>query len=171
MLNIKNGGAMKKIVVLMFIISIFSYSSTLNYNQVKDVNGITINRITKRPFTGMVKNKRDREFYKNGKPNGKWVTFYTNGNLKSIENWKDGKLHGKYILYSSNGEKYLETEYKKGMDNGDYKIFYSDGKLRIAGKLKKGKPIGSWRSYSMEYYDILERNALYASGKENAKKN
>ena len=57
------------------------------------------------------------------------------------------------------------------MDNGDYKIFYSDGKLRIAGKLRKGKPIGSWRSYTTEYYDLLERNVLYANGGENANKN
>lgn len=162
---------MKKIIVFMFIVSVFSYSSVLNYNQVKDVNGITISKKTKSPFTGMVKKQKDREFYKNGKPNGKWLYFYINGNLKSIENWKDGKLHGKYILYSSNGEKYLETNYKKGIDNGKYKIFYFDGKLRIAGKLKKGKPIGSWRNYTTKYYDVLEKNALYAIGEENAKKN
>ncbi|MFA6709196.1 MAG: toxin-antitoxin system YwqK family antitoxin [Fusobacterium sp.] len=162
---------MKKIFVLMFALSVFSYSSTLNYNQVKDVNGITINGSTKYPFTGMVKKGKNREFYKNGKPDGKWIYFYSNGNIKSIENWKDGKLHGKYILYSSNGEKYLETKYKKGLDNGNYKIYYSDGKLRIAGKLRKGKPIGSWENYTTEYYDILEENTLYANGEKNAKQN
>lgn len=151
---------MKKIVIFIFSISIFSYSVSLDYTQIKDINGITINRITKRSFTGMVRRKKDREFYKDGQPNGKWLSFYPSGHLKSIENWKKGKLDGKYILYRENGEKYLETRYTKGLDNGNYKVFYSDGKLRIAGKLKRGKAVGNWENYTVEYYTLLEKNKL-----------
>lgn len=145
---------MKKFfVVCMFLILCtlsFAKPQRLSKKQIKDVGDITISLIGNKPFTGMVVDGKDREYYVKGKPDGKWISFYENGKMKSIENWKDGMLHGKYILYNEQGKKVLETRYKDGIDNGKYAIYYSDGKPRILGQIKNGIPVGKWKKYSVD---------------------
>lgn len=141
-----------------FVIFIFSMLCTMSFakisqvskNQVKDVGDVTIFRIGNKPFTGMVADGKDREYYYKGKPNGKWIAFYDNGKIKSIENWKDGMLNGKYILYNERGKKILETYYKNGVDNGKYAVYYPDGKPRILGEIKNGTPVGKWRKFETD---------------------
>ncbi|MGL4935437.1 MAG: hypothetical protein ACRC51_08165 [Cetobacterium sp.] len=45
---------------------------------------------------------------KNSEPknlkNGKDLTYFENGSVKSEANYKNGKLHGVYTLYKNNGE-------------------------------------------------------------------
>ena len=103
---------MKKIFLLIILFNIFSisYSSKSVYEtQLIEKRGIVYYKNETTPFTGRVIFKKDRSYYLNGKPHGKWLIFYNNGNLKSIENWKNGKLYGKYILYQDNGLKIFET--------------------------------------------------------------
>ena len=103
---------MKKLFVFVFLIlctSGFAKIQKVSKGQIKDVGDITISLLEKEPFTGMVVDGRDREYYVKGKPNGKWISFYDNGKMKSIENWKDGMLNGKYILYNEReGKKFLK---------------------------------------------------------------
>lgn len=143
---------MKKLFSALIFLSLFTVCTaaqkSVYKNQIRDIGGITVSVNGNKPFTGMVKDGKDREFYVNGKPSGKWISFYSNGKLKSIENWKDGNLHGKYILYSENGKKILETSYKKGVDNGKYVIYYPNGKPHILGHIKNGKPNGKWKKYA-----------------------
>ena len=144
---------MKKLFVFVFLIlctSGFAKIQKVSKGQIKDVGDITISLLEKEPFTGMVVDGRDREYYVKGKPNGKWISFYDNGKMKSIENWKDGMLNGKYILYNEKGKKVLETCYKNGIDNGKYAIYYSNGTPRILGQIKNGVPVGKWKRYNAE---------------------
>lgn len=99
-------------------------------------------------YTGKAKENRDIFFFENGRARGKWITFYKNGNIKSIINWENGKLNGKYILYKSDGKKSLEIIYLNGKENGEYKAFYSNGNLRIKGEYTMGKPSGSWEYFN-----------------------
>lgn len=144
---------MKKLFVFVFLIlctSGFAKIQKVSKGQIKDIGDITISLFEKEPFTGMVVDGRDREYYVKGKQNGKWISFYDNGKMKSIENWKDGMLNGKYILYNERGKKVLETYYKDGIDNGKYAIYYSNGKPRIMGQIKNGVPVGKWKRYNAE---------------------
>lgn len=140
---------MKKIICFFILINIISFSSqkTVYKNQLKIVNDLVVKKSDNTLFTGMVVDGKNREYFKKGKAQGKWLTFYENGKLKSIENWKDGNLDGKHIIYRKNGIKYIESNYKDGKENGEYKIFYEDGGLRIFGEFKKGKPVGKWKVY------------------------
>lgn len=149
-INKKSGGKMKKLFVFVFLILCtlsFAKIQKVSKDQIKDVGDITISILERAPFTGMVVDGKDREYYVNGKPNGKWIAFYDNGKMKSIENWKNGMLNGKYILYNEKGKKVLETYYKNGIDNGKYAIYYDNGKPRIYGKIKNGIPVGKWKRY------------------------
>ena len=145
---------MKKILLLTVFFSLFliAYPKnlTVSKNKTFDAGEMTLCLPNNQPFTGTVIDGKDREFYKEGKPHGKWLCFYENKKLKSIENWKKGNLHGKYILYSENGKKLLEAYYKNGKMNGKYKVYYENGNPRILGKLKDGIPVGKWKKYSID---------------------
>ena len=83
---------MKKVITvfifLILSISSFSRGNNIQKYQTLDIGEITISTIDKKPITGTVIDEKDREYYKNGKPHGKWITFYSNKKIKSIENWK-----------------------------------------------------------------------------------
>lgn len=126
----------------------FSTSKSVYDYEVIEKKGILYLKKDNSPFTGKVILKKDRNFYVNGKPQGKWVTFYSNGNLKSIENWKNGKLFGKYVLYQENGIKIFETTYLNGKDNGNYFLYHKNGQLQVEGRFKHGIPKGIWKYYN-----------------------
>ena len=42
----------------------------------------------------------------NGKKNGKYKSYYENGQLKSIGNYVDDKLNGEFKSFHENGELY-----------------------------------------------------------------
>lgn len=144
---------MKKNIFFSLFLVFFSlsYSNSLrsvDERQIKEKKGVVyfLNETT--PFSGKVISNKDRSYYLNGKPHGKWLTFYPNGNLRSIENWKNGKLCGKYILYQSNGLKIMETSYSNGKDNGIYKLFHKNGALQVSGRFSNGIPKGIWKYYN-----------------------
>lgn len=142
---------MKKFFLLIMIFNIFSisYSSRTAYDsQLVEKKGIMYYKNESVPFSGRVIFNKDRNYYLNGKPNGKWLVFYKNGNLKSIENWKNGKLYGKYILYQENGLKIFETTYLNGKDNGEYYLYHKNGKLQVQGRFSNGVPKGTWKYYN-----------------------
>ena len=51
---------------------------------------------------------------KNGKKEGKWIHWRSNGQKEAEINWKDGKKDGKNIWWYINGEIKSETYYKDG---------------------------------------------------------
>lgn len=138
------------LLILFFIINYISFSSTKSaYDyEITEKRGIIYLKKDSSPFTGKVITKKDRSFYLEGKPHGKWLTFYPNGNLKSIESWKNGKLFGKYILYQENGTKIFETTYLNGKDNGNYFLFHPNGQIQVQGRFKNGIPKGVWKYYN-----------------------
>lgn len=140
---------MKKIICFLLLINVVSFSKTkvASKNQLKFIEDVTVYKMDNTLFTGKVIDGKNREYFKKGKPQGKWLTFYRNGRLKSIENWSEGHLDGKHIIYREDGTKYVEINYTAGKENGEYKIFYKNGKPRIIGEFKNGKPIGKWKMY------------------------
>ena len=114
----------------------------------RDVNGVIY--YMEIPFTGKMKDVKDRHYYLNGKPHGKWIKFHPNGAVKSIENWADGKLNGKYTIYQENGKKIMETTYVNGKDNGRYLLYHMNGRLKMRGQMKGGRPYGTWDHYDEE---------------------
>lgn len=131
---------------LLFSLNSFSAISEVNKSDLKVKN--TIYYLNDELYTGKAIAKKDRFYFKEGKANGKWITFYSNGNIKSIINWEEGKLSGKYILYESNGQKSSEAVYYQGKENGAYKTYHKNGQIRMSGQYEMGKPVGTW-----EYFD------------------
>jgi hypothetical protein len=56
----------------------------------------------------------EKGYYIKGKKNGKWESWWDNGEKKVECNFKDGKLHGVYREWHLNGKFYFESEYFNG---------------------------------------------------------
>jgi antitoxin component YwqK of YwqJK toxin-antitoxin module len=108
----------------------------------------------------------------NGKKNGNWKTYFTNGRLAAVENYKDDTLHGlqthyspeggykarsnynmgikvdSFLLYNSNGllnfEEYRDST---GTPQGQFRVYDTNGQLIQLGQYKDGKFDGEFRTF------------------------
>ena len=68
--------------------------------------------------------------YYEGKPIGKQIEYYDNGNIKLIYSIQNDKYDGEYIKYFSDGNIEEKGMYKQGKLHGEVSIFYSHGRLK-----------------------------------------
>lgn len=123
-------------------------------------------------FENRMDGKRELEgYYKNGRKNGKWTTWYENGQKKdeeyykyfdkygySVRNgkritwfengqmsseatYKDGKLDGLGFSWYENGRKWYEATYNNGQEDGLATSWYENGQKRYEENYKRGKLI------------------------------
>jgi|GEM_PF-213935 len=142
----------KKItVILIFILSMASIGAVrareVYRNETRDVNGVIYHIADGTPFTGKMKDMKDRHYYLDGRPHGKWIKFHPSGSIKSIENWSEGRLNGKYTIYQEDGKKIMETTYLNGKDNGQYILYHTNGKIKMRGQMRNGQAYGVWDHY------------------------
>lgn len=92
--------------------------------------------------------------YVNEKRDSIWINYNQQGLTVSMEKYREGKLNGKKLtFYLQNqidrGEiKVLsETHYKDSLKSGPYKELFSSGSIRISGEYSLDKPSGVWRKF------------------------
>jgi len=118
---------MKKTLLIIAALMLFvGCSKPINDKNLIDKDGLKYHPDTKKLYSGKVfKNRIDgkKEFegsYKNGGKNGKWTSWYENGQKKDEENYKyldkygDPIRNGKRITWFENGQKSSEVTYKEG---------------------------------------------------------
>lgn len=100
-------------------------------------------------------NRRD----KSNKRQGKWFTFYSNGNVSEEGNYVDDKKDGYFKLYAENGDLIIVTKYVLDVkqENAEEVTkldirseYYPDGKIKAMGTYRNGVPEGIRREYSPE---------------------
>jgi antitoxin component YwqK of YwqJK toxin-antitoxin module len=146
-----------------------------------------------KPFTGVAfdmydeKNIKEEINYKDGKVDGRWVSYYQNGQIQGEIIFKDGKVDGRFVSYCENGVKKEETNYKDGKPDGRaVNYYYEDGKIavdttvgndtendehgqiKLERNYKDGKPDGRWVVYSKNGQIVQELNFKdgYYDGKQ-----
>lgn len=70
-----------------------------------------------------------RGYYKEGKREGQWVSFYDNGLMWSEAFYENGKRNGKSVSYYENGNVRYAGLYKNDQQSGVWKFFDETGKL------------------------------------------
>lgn len=80
--------------------------------------------------------------FKNGDKSGIWKYYYFNGTLSETENYKNGKLDGKIISYNEAGKEDREYSYKDGDMEGETKFYGDNGELIIVFYYKKDNILG-----------------------------
>jgi len=81
---------------------------------------------------------------KNGKLDGKWTTWYKNGQIMEEYNVKDNKPDGKLTFWHENGQIKLETNFKNGNEDGKRTIWYENGQKESEGNFKDNLKEGFW---------------------------
>ncbi|TLD79670.1 hypothetical protein LS70_009810, partial [Helicobacter sp. MIT 11-5569] len=154
-------------VLSLIIFSFYSYKNThnainLNGEQTKTFifKGIAYDIYQLRPFDGTMSSVKKNITYKvsvrNGKVSDKIMSYYPNGNLKSMQIVKKG--NGCSLFYYENGN--LEAKYclKNGQLDGIQQIFYENGNLKIQGYFQDNEAAGEqfwYRENGVMWYKMI----------------
>ncbi len=106
---------------MLIFLSGCSEQQTVNYNDTYKKDGLIYLKFSEpTPYTGNVTGKM-KGFIKNGKKHGKFLQFYSSGELLKRANYKNGLRHGEYLTYCNNGdiqnEEYFESDFPVGTQN------------------------------------------------------
>jgi len=99
-----------------------------------------------------------REFYEDGKLEGKKTVYYPNGKITEEINYIKGLAEGENNYYSPDGVLLKKLLYKNDVLEGPAFYYDAKGKLLIEGQYKKGKKDGVWKYYKN---GILEKEEIY----------
>ena len=83
-------------------------------------------------------------YMKNGKPNGVYKSYFTNGVLMEFSIYGNGIRHGEITIYNETGEILIKGKYKNGIKHG----YWSYIRENCFGRFKKGTKTGTWLCYS-----------------------
>jgi antitoxin component YwqK of YwqJK toxin-antitoxin module len=98
-------------------------------------------------------NRRDH----NNLKQGKWYTFYENGNVHVEGNYQDDMKDGYFKVYAENGDLISLDKYVKDVKQPEAQEvrkldvkseYYPDGKVKASGTFHDGIPEGIYREYS-----------------------
>jgi antitoxin component YwqK of YwqJK toxin-antitoxin module len=88
-----------------------------------------------------------REFYKNGKLEGKKTVYFKDNKVAEEVNYSDGLKNGVYKKTTENGIILEESNYVKGEFHGEAVFKDPEGNIVAKGKFKNGKKVGMWQFY------------------------
>ena len=72
-------------------------------------------------------------------PDGKWTSWFENGNKYCEGSYKNDKKNGKWTSWYDNGHKHYEGSYKNGNENGKWTYWYCSGSKRCCEFYKDGE--------------------------------
>ncbi len=104
-------------------------------------------------------NLKSEGYYRNNKPTGYWNYYYENGKLKMRGQLKGKSTHGVWQYYYENGQLSMEGEIHNGKREGIWKFYFESGPLKSKGEFINGEKTGIWNHY---YEDgTLKAQAFY----------
>jgi uncharacterized protein len=112
-------------------------------------------------------NRRDKSRMKQGK----WYTFYSNGNIQEEGNYRDDKKDGYFKNYAENGDLISVTKFINDIKQEEAEEvtkldikneYYPDGKIKATATFRNGIAEGIRREYSLE--GQITRSMIYKNG-------
>lgn len=97
--------------------------------------------------------------------NGKYISFYDNGQKERECKFINGQYNGKYIKWYIDGKKQLECTFNNGQLDGAYISWYNNGKLHQKYNYINGNLSGKCINWLLNEQKYEERN--YHDGKLN----
>ena len=88
-------------------------------------DGLYYKKFSDVPFTGEIEGSIQGRF-KNGKKEGPWVSYWSNGQLDNKGDYKNGKREGPWVGYYENGQLRSKGAYKNDVHEGAW-VFYTKG--------------------------------------------
>ena len=132
---------MKKLLITFFTV-LFCLTSSVGWSlELKDLverDGIYYKKFIDGPFTGKIEGK-EQGLIKNGKKEGLWIEYHTNGYLKSKGKFENGNKEGLRIKYYSNGQLKSKGDFINSNKEGSWEWYNLDGTI-------DGKKYGIWKN-------------------------
>ncbi len=101
--------------------------------------------------------------FKNGRLDGVFKTYFSNGNILAEISYREGMLDGRCVIYYPNGSLHNEKHFKRGRLDGDFRAWDEDGALFFEIEYLDDIQHGLDRSYRKN--GIIEYEDLYVHGK------
>ena len=141
----------KYLIISLLFLSVGFCQKEYDINQIVERDGVYIKKFSDEIVNGKVfqmfgDNKVPLGMVTNGKINGKWTSWYKNGQKYREEHYKDGIPDGLWTKWYENGQKSGEKTYKDG-ERGYWTEWYQNGQKRFEVTYEDGKPvevIGPW---------------------------
>ena len=127
-------------------------SETVTPTDLVKRNGIYYKKLTDKPYSGYVEGKSKYGFYEkgtfnDGKQEGIWKYYWTNGLLGEKGTYKDGKQEGIWKSYDENGQLAVKGTYKNHKLHGIMIRYHKNGHLYQKGIFKNDKRDGVWETF------------------------
>lgn len=91
--------------------------------------------------------KKSEYTLQNGKLNGNYKSYFSNGNVKKTGFYIKGLGNGKFTEHNEKGIKTYEYNLRKDKLNGVFKIYFANGKLKKIRNYQNGKLNGIYKTY------------------------
>lgn len=104
-------------------------------------------------------NKKSEGFYKNDEPAGYWNYYYESGNLKMRGVLRGNTNYGLWRFYYENGNVSMEGEIYNGKREGKWNFYFENGLLKSTGDFTYGEKTGIWNHYYED--ESIKAQAFY----------
>ena len=123
-------------LVLMSLVSFPSWGLTMD--DLVQREGLYFQKFTDVPFTGEVDEGLKRGVIINGKKEGSWKNYHSNGQLKKKLYYKNDLRTGTFISYFDNGQLNCKGAYKTDKYDGPLICYHKNGQLSLKATFVEG---------------------------------
>jgi len=92
-------------------------------------------------------NTKSEGFYQNNDPTGFWNYYYEGGKLKMRGQLKGNSNYGLWKYYYENGQISMEGNIYNGKREGEWRFYFESGAKKSRGDFKKGEKAGIWNHF------------------------
>ena len=111
---------MKKILLIVLVFIVGCAKEPINMETLNERDDVFYTKDTNEPYTGAVfrlyesGEKMVEAYLKDGKPDGKWTSYFEDGQIQYEGSHKDGEKDGKWTKYNDDGSVDEMREFKDG---------------------------------------------------------
>lgn len=121
-------------VVLLFVFFSCKEKKLVDYTDMHIIDNLWYYKSELEPFTGTsyftFLTDSSVVDYKNGKWDGRFIIYYSNGNIDTERNYRQDILHGKFYRGTKEGNPLVKGQYRNGKMYGTWYYYDPNGKLK-----------------------------------------
>lgn len=156
-------------VFLSFIIILIQACETKKpIGELIVIDGVICVSETGKPYNGVIKDKVLERIIEyelvNGKKEGEFKVYFSNGEIEMIGTMKDNLNEGKWSYYYPGGQLESEGIFKKDLPESTWTWYHQNGKLKEKGEFLHGKRTGIWVIY--DSLGNISREETFVNGKK-----
>jgi antitoxin component YwqK of YwqJK toxin-antitoxin module len=86
------------------------------------------------------------------------ITYYRSGSVKMEGNKIDDKREGRWMSFFENGNPWSETHFQNGLKHGPTTVWFPHGIKYYEGQYENDRSVGTWKFFNEDGEFIKEEN-------------